>query len=241
MIPFAALLANRWTLRLGAGVLAVTLVLGYGLYQRRKGRTEGKQQADVTWSDTLEKMRVQDRLELDRRLADADARISEAETRFQASLAREASLIAQVRALASQRQEAIAQVGRLPDSALHGYVVSALGLRPAGDSTPGYTVSEERALAKCVADYPLCQQQNDMLAKQVNEVRGQVAELQVKTEALVSKNDALAAYTSKLEAYYVAVYNSLPRKKRGAKCLWLWQCGKPKPLQVPAPLDLHKP
>ncbi len=240
MFPLPALLLNRWTLRIGAGVLAAGLLFGYGVHQRRKGRGEGKQQADATWSDTLEKIRAGDRAELDRRLADADQRIAEADGRFQASLAREASMVAQLRLLSAQRQTVSMEVDRLADSALHGNIIRQLNLRPPKDlELPGYTPTEERAIAHCVGEYPICVKENENLKGQIAEVKGQVEDVKAKVDGLTAKNEALISYTRRLEGYYTALYNSLPRKKRSGKCLWLWQCGHPKPLAVPAPLDLN--
>ena len=223
----------------GAAVLAVILaILWYGHKQKQAGKDEGKQEAGNEWSKQLETARQKDREELDRRIQDADRIKEEAQQRFQAAVDREGQYLRTIQGLSAQRTSAAQTVVGLADSALHGYIVQQLGLRTLGDNAPCYLPVEERTIAKAIVDAPLCQKQNDALGQQIGELKQQVKAVQDKQAATEQKVSALVDYTIKVESAYTTLYNAFPRKAKTAKCLWLWSCGKPKPLSVPSPQNL---
>jgi hypothetical protein len=224
---------------LGAGI-AVVLWGGAKWYAGRVREDEQRKQADK-FTQEVEKQRAADRAQVEEVLNAAQAKQEEAQRRMQASLDREARLIQNLSAIQSGRVEAVRTVQQVADNALHGYNVGQLAIRSGSDTTPCYLPAEERAIATTITQYPLCQKQVEAQNAQIAEVKTQVVALIEKTAALETKFETLSAYTSRLEGYYATVWNLIPSKRRGGKCLWLWNCSKRPPLPVPAPIDLHKP
>jgi hypothetical protein len=224
---------------IGAGI-AVVLWGGVKWIEGRAREDEQRKQADK-FTQEVEKQRAADRAQVEEVLNAAQAKQEEAERRMQQSLDREAGLVRTIQTLGQQRAAAVTQVSGISDSAIHGFNVQQLGLRRNGEQNACFSISEERAIAAALTQYPLCQKQVEAQNAQIAEVKNQVTALIDKTAALETKFDTLSAYTTRLEGYYVTVYNAIPRKKRSAKCIWLWNCGKRPPLPVPAPIDLHKP
>ena len=241
MIPLLPLLTSKWGLRISAGVLVLTALFFWGRAQKNAGKEEGKQEAAQETKESLEQMRQADRAQTQQQLEGLRELIDQYKEAFNESQQRQAQL-AQANALLSQQRQTVAEgVTKLPDSELHSYIVQQLGLRPVGDRAQGYSFAEERELAKCVSDRPLCIQQ-------VEKQRQQIAELQEgqrtqgeQLKAQQQRFDVLVGYTDRVEGYYTTLWNLFPKKKRSAKCLWLFRCGKEKPLPTPEPITLTNP
>lgn len=223
MILFLSLLKSRWT---WYAILAVALIagaLGLRAHYINVGEQRGKdQQAQAS----------QQEIELQRQAAQADARekVAAANLRAAAAEAQAAEYALKAQRLSGQLDAARRTVDALPDSAIHGHIVGALGLRPQGDPTPGYSPAEEREIARRVDAAPLLKEQTDALAAQVSKLSDQV-------HAVIEANAAREAYTVRLEGWYTQLYNLHPPKARAGKCLWLWRCGENR-LPVPAPKDI---
>ena len=235
------LLTSKWGLRISAGVLVLTALFFWGRAQKNAGKEEGKQEAAQETKESLEQMRQADRAQTQQQLEGLRELIDQYKEAFNESQQRQAQL-AQANALLSQQRQTVQEgVTKLPDSELHSYIVQQLGLRPVGDRAQGYSFAEERELAKCVSDRPLCIQQVEKQRQQIAELQeGQRAQGQ-EIKAQQQRFDLLGAYTDRLQGYYVTLYNLYPKKKRSAKCLWLFRCGKEKPLPTPEPITLTNP
>ena len=239
-----AFLLNKWTLRIGAVVLVLISLWAWGKHRESQGKEIGKQDANKEWSSQIEQMRAEDRKQLDARLAADDQRVKAADERLKASQDRETVLISTMKQLSLQHQQVSQAVANTPDPELHALIVRTVGLRPKDqlvNPVPGYTYPEERAIAECVGNWPICKQDVIQRDGQITEIKGQIADIQEKLATVKSQAGALKDYNSKLEGYYTLLYNAQLQPKRSAKCLWLWKCGKPKLLPVPAPAQLGTP
>lgn len=240
MIPLLPLLTSKWGIRIGAGVLVLVALFAWGQMKKREGKEEGKQEQQQESATELHALREQDRLQTEKQVEQLQAMIESYKAAYERSTAREGALAAAVSTLASQRQSVVESVNRMPDSAIHGYIVQQLNLRPQGDTTAGYLPAEERELARCVADRPLCQEQVKKQEAQIAELReGQRAQQQ-QIDAQGQKYSVLEAGYNRLQGYYTTLANLYPRKKRSGKCIWLWKCGEQK-LPTPEPLTLVSP
>ena len=225
--------------KIGLGIAAaVVLFAAVKWYESKIRADEQLKQADK-FTEQLEKIREVDRAKTEEILQAAQAKQEAAERRVQASLDREARLVQSLSAIQSSRVEAVRAVQQIADTELHTYNVKALGLRgPDAPFSACYIPSEERRIAEALTQYPLCQKQVETQAAQIAEIKNQVQDLKTISAALETKFDSLQGYTTRLEGYYVTVYNLIPRKRRAWKCLGLWNCGRAKPIPTPAPLDL---
>src|SRR5258708_29297223 len=156
LIPF---LGNKWA-RLGIEVLAVAaLALGIRAYFLAEGKRAGRDEAAQSQQQELEKARQQDRKDMQTVVDRANGALADAEKQRQSANDALQKLAGILGDLAKHRTAGESKVSALPDSDLHGYVVGALNLRASSDKSAGYLPAEERALAGCVTQYPLCQKQ----------------------------------------------------------------------------------
>jgi uncharacterized protein YlxW (UPF0749 family) len=243
-----------------AGAIAAALLLGLVvMHYRAKWKAEGAQEqagritgdAEKNWQAERRGLLEQlSKLDADRAAAQEREARSSAQAQQFAALAQK--LGAQVATLAGQRQQATATVDRLPDSELRPSIIAGLGLRPPGNSTPGYTPAEERALARCVADYPLCQKQAAALGDQVNDLAGQIAATRQQVQAIRDQATAaerktaeLAGYAHDLEGFYAEAFNALPRHRTAGQFLCglvtFFQACKPARINLPKLADIRAP
>jgi len=222
---------------IGAALLALIV---WQIYHKgvEAGKDEQKKDSDASWSKELEQARAADRKGTEELLGHWQGLYDEAKRRDQAHEATIDRLQTNFLSLQQQRAQVVQEVAKIPDAGLHDYVVTQLGLRPAGVSVPCYLPAEERKLAGIVADNPICQEQVKMLGAQVEEQRKQIVDIRTQVDATEQKFDALTGYTTRLEGHYTTLYNAFPRKTRGWGCLRLWKCGKEKPLPTPDPASL---
>ncbi len=229
---------GRWVGVVSIGALLVGGIIWLKVHDAKVREEERAVQADKQ-SQEIEKMRAADRTATERILNEATAKQEAAERRMQASLDREAGLVRTIASLGQQRAVVAGEVTRVADSELHGFNARSLGIRgPADTSIPCYLAAEERAIATAITQYPLCQKQVEATNAQVVEIKEQVTAQNEKIAAMGTKLDAVTGYASRLEQSYTVLYNLFPRKRRSAKCLWMFSCGRAKPLPVPAPIDL---
>ncbi len=251
MIPFAPFFATRFGRRLmvGTGIALVLAIAVWRIYVAGGNAREQKVRADVT--EKADVQRKQDRAQLNELLAEssereAAARLREAEAvkRFEDAMRLVDRATERLANIQTERTAAHARIDSLPDNLLTPHIWRAIGIRRPEDPSPGFYPDELRYLARCTTDWPLCQQQAQALQEKVGGLEGEIKALgeQVqavtdRAQATADKVDAFVEYTVKLERYYVQAYNALPRKKRAAKCLFLWKCND-KSLPVPTPADV---
>lgn len=238
---FASILAF-FTSRVGLYTIGGIAIVGGLLVARshfiHQGQLEGQQTATDAMTAQREKERQQDREQLDATLKRADLTIAAAQAQLQAATEREQAASQAIKALAVQRTQAQATVNGLKDTDLHDFIVGpkGLGIRQEMDKTPGYNPAEERALATCVSDYPLCKDTTDKQASQIASINDKVDAMQKQLTALQGKYDALAAYTTTVERDYTDLYNAFPRKGNAfVRIVTFGLAGKPKKIPTPDP------
>ena len=236
MIPLLPLLTSKWGIRISIGVVVLIALLAWGHAQKNAGKEEGKQEAGNEWSQQLEQARAADRKATEEQISQWQGMYEQAQARASAAESMGRELARAVASIQQQRTQTVETVNRMPDTALHPYIVDQLRLRPTGDTTPCYTPSEERAIAKAIADAPLCQKQVDTLGQQIGKLQEQQEAQQEQIAALNSKYDTLAGYTTRLEGTYTTLYNAWPRKKKRWFCAWMCSTGKEIPTPNPATL-----
>lgn len=180
----------------------------------------------------------------ERRELEADRRASQF-----ASLAQSAT--AAINGIQLQRDQARSKIDSLTPDQYQPAIVAELGMRRADDANPSYYQEEEKEILVRVTDNPKLRSQLEETNTRVDALVGQVAELQVKGSASEEKFDALAgqlaARVEQLAASlqwgdanadaYTKVWNMLGKKKRSARCLYVWKCA-PKRIDAPAPSQL---
>lgn len=202
-----------------------------------------KKQVVVEQQSTLKDTTAQtndDRAVLLEGLKAATTALNSASASIAASQAQQQVLVGQLAQLSGQRVAADNTLKKLPDSALHGFVTTKLALRPPTDDTPGYQPVEERAIAQCVTDEPLCEAGKALLQKQNDQKDVELKAQDEKDAAVRESYSLLADFSTKLEGHYVTLYNAFAAKTRGSQCLYLWHC-KRQTISAPKPSDLVLP
>lgn len=227
--------------KIGLGILVVVLLLGIRAKFIADGKRQGREDAGRELIEANETERQKEREVMLAKVAEADKAREEAQARYEAALTRESEMAATVRDLARRRQDVAQSVSRVPDAGLHTVIVDSLALRSKSDSTPGYFPIEERELARCLIDRPLCQKQNDALSGQIQELQVQVKALQDSQRATDAKASASIEWGGQMEKHYTDLYNAFPRRRNWPlTILTLGIRGKPKRLPTPDPADLHR-
>lgn len=222
LIPF---LGNKWA-KLGIEVaLVAALALGIRAYFLAEGKRAGHDEAAQSQQQEMEKARQQDRKDMQAVVDKANGALADAEKQHQAADEALQKLAGILGDLAKQRTVGESKVAAIADSDLHGYVVGALNLRATGDKSSGYLPVEERALAGCVTQYPLCQKQLQAEEEKIFAEQKNTAASDQVSAARLDAIKAKDAYLAQLEAKFAELYNLHPPKYRAARCLWLWKCG----------------
>jgi hypothetical protein len=220
-------------------IAAMSLFVGLRAHFIHQGQLEGRQSAADQFTQQREKERTDDRQALTVTIAQANAQTAMAQKAIEAAMAREQAAAQTIQLLIEQRSQASKQVAGLQDSQLHDYITAALSIRKSDDHTLGYSFGEEREIAQRIIDDPLCRKQGDELAKQVNDVKDQVSEMQKSQAIDKQKYESLAHYTGDLERQYADLYNSFPRKgNRLLRIVSFGLKGKPKTIKAPDPKEL---
>jgi small-conductance mechanosensitive channel len=237
MLPFLMpLLAKHWK----PLVLAVVVIGGFlwlRAHYKAEGKEEGKAEVTQQSAEAIEQMRAADRARLDETLSQFRAEMEEARERELEAVqlaGRNAKLAADLQA----RRAAVAEnVARVPDSDLRRHIIKRLDVRDPQDQTAGYTPAEERTILRTIDEHTVLKEEASALRSQVGAIEQQVKAMSDQMGTMRGELRAVTEYSNRLEGYYAAAYNLIPKKKRSAKCIWLWQCGK-KALAVPDPINL---
>lgn len=224
MIAF--FLANRWSQYALGGILILTL-FGAVLWKvYRAGEEKGEQTGSQKATEQIEQLHAQDKAVTDAKLRgfaekladlEADGESKAKETLRWASLA---SSIAQER---SQAHQAIVST---PDYDLDRLIKQKLGRKEGFESPLSY--GEQREIAACLVDKPLCEQENQKLKGQIESQNGEIVTAKESIATGKEQFETLKGYNSRLEGYYVQMYNAYPHKYRHWKCAGIWKCGNRK-------------
>jgi len=221
-------LLSRWTwYGIGAVILLVSL-LAYRSHLINVGKEQGKEEQRQSDQQTIEQQRQVAKAQAQQAVSEANAKAAEADQRAGRAEADAALYAARAQALAGQLIGSRQQVASVPQDQLHSYAVIQVQQHPmAGEST-----DPERAVVERVLAAPILSAQNRELAGQIGKLTEGLHALKDKVEALDERDKARVEYESKLEGYYVQLYNLHPPRKRAPKCLYLWRCADNK-LPVP--------
>jgi hypothetical protein len=211
---------------LAAGIVALALgIRWYFLNEgQRQGRLDGQQEA----ANSSQVQREADRKTTESVLSRYDALLTQYDEKLKAAESRAARAEVALVTVKAQQQQAASNVAAVSDSSIHQFVKAQLG---ATDSGP-FTIAEERSLATCMTQYPLCKNEADAQRDRADASEDQIHAIDGKVDALSAKFDALASYTVRLEGAYTALWNQASQSKRAWKCLKLWKCDRP---QITAP------
>jgi hypothetical protein len=196
------------------------------------GRVRGESAATQRAMDSIAKLKDADTAGTKEQLEAHDRKLQVLEESAAASRAQANQLGAMVLELGRQRTAAVAKVDQVPDAGLHAFNVDQLRIRGPDDRAACYLPAEERAIGKCLAAQPFFDQEVAKASGRADKLETEVREVQAQVQEHEEKFRDLAAYTTRVEGYYVSLYNATAKKKRGGKCVWLWSCVRP---QLPAP------
>lgn len=158
-------------------------------------------------------------------------------------------LSSQMGTLQQLRAQQDAAIVKIPDSDLARDIQTKLGIRHTGDSTPGFTPLEMRAIDGAVTDSANLQKQNDALQQKTDEMfqkqtalAGEIDGAQKQVTAISAQRDIAVGQWNAAMAAYTEAYNEFPRNRSlGQKMCRVATFGlacKPKKLKLPAPEDL---
>ena len=219
-----ALLSNVWVQR--AGLVLALLIAGLGLRQHyiNVGHTEGHQEAQQQTADQLAQQAKENREATQKVLDAAQAVIDNAQ-------AQQKQAQAQLHALAQQRAAIPQQVAGMTPNQVQQQIDAALGRQNAVAGQ--YTSADNQRILQTIDNLKLCDAQlTAETAKQ--------AATQSELDGTQAQNKALLSYAIGLEQNYTELWNTTAQPKRGAKCLWIWKCTRPK-IKAPDPTLLLAP
>jgi hypothetical protein len=223
-----ALLISPLGRRIALAVGIVALALGIRWYFLSEGQRQGRLDALQESSNSSQVQRDADRKNTETVLSRYDSLLAQYDEKLKAAETRVARAEVALVTVKAQQQQAASDVAGVSDSSIHKFVKSQLG---ATDSGP-FTLPEERSLATCMSQYPLCQKEADAQRDRADASEEQIHAIDGKVDTLSAKFDALAGYTVRLEGAYTALWNQASQSKRAWKCLKLWKCDRP---QITAP------
>jgi hypothetical protein len=215
------------------GILAAGLFFGARAHFRYQGKLEGKQEAVQEFTKTQEAQQAADRKATADHLAADNAKDQLVDKALTQSAAAVQSSNQALLALQKQTAAALNTVNGLKDGELHSFITRTLGIRSAGDTSPGYLPTEERAIATAVVDEPACRKETAELGNKVKALGDQVDQLNKKVTIAQDKFASLGTYTTTLEKNYTALYNAFPRQ--GPRTWWSLGLVRGKPKQLPTP------
>lgn len=241
MIPF---LITAWTkpwVRYAVAALAIAgLLLSARAYYIHHGKTLGREEQKTESNQDDANRQAADRTATNELLKRYATALDASNAKTERLMLMTQQLVAANADLARRRNDQAAAVAKIPDSELHSYVIDVLKLRRPEDKTPGYLPVEERAIAKCVSEFPTCQEQVTKLNETVNSQADTIKSGLESASIQTTQYDTLAAYTNRLEGSYVDLYNRWPQKRN-----WLLTIvtagvkGKPRPMGRPEPFKLQ--
>ncbi len=208
----------------------------------RIGEHRGVGSAQGEAAQQNEQTRSTDRRDLVAELSTLREQIAMLDTRGAMLASAVAKTAATSERVAGERTEASTAVGGIPAGSLHADNVRALqAVGVAGNGVGAYGEAEERAIAACLADRPLCQKQNVVLTEESSELQQELGNAQKARALQQQQYESLAGYTGELERTYTQLYNAVPRRRNWwLSVVTLGVAGKPKRLAVPQLEELRR-
>lgn len=236
------LLQNIWVRRalMAAGV--VLALLAVRQHYVNLGEHKGVQSAQATSAQDNEQTRSQERRDVLAEIGTLREQIATIDARGTVLVAAVSKNAAANESIQGERLAAANTVAQIPSGSLHA--ANANAMREQGIAVQSgvvYSDAEERTIAACLADRPLCQKQNEALSGENSGLQQQVEDAS-RTRALQQQQyDSLAGYAGELENSYVQLYNAVPKRRNWAvSILTMGIAGKPRKLSVPSVEDLRR-
>jgi hypothetical protein len=241
-VVWILLFQNVWVRRAALVLCVVLVLLGLREHLVRVGERKGMQAEQSRSVVEGEQARSQERQNAVSRIGLLQEQIGKLERQSEALAAVVARNNANAQLGSAQRIEAAASVAAIPSASLHLANVKALAAAGVSDSGGGvYSPDEERAIAACLADRPLCQKQNVALSAANEGLQQQVLGEQKALGFEQQRYDVLAGYTGDLEREYVRMYNAIPKNRNWVlSVVTLGLKGRPKRLAVPSLEELRR-
>jgi hypothetical protein len=241
-VGWTLLLQNVWVRRAALWLCVVLVLLGLREHLVRIGERKGMQAEQSRSALEGEQVRSQERQNAVSRIGSLQEQIAVLARQSEALAAVVARNSSTAKLESAQRVEAAASVAALPSASLHLANVKALATAGVSDSGGGvYSPDEERAIAACLVDRPLCQKQNVALSAANEGLQQQVLGEQKARGSEQQRYDVLAGYTGDLEREYVRMYNAVPKNRNWVlSVLTLGLKGRPKRLAVPSLEELRR-
>jgi hypothetical protein len=223
--------------KVGLGILAAVILGGIAWKIRRGGIEEGKDQTRAEVTEAQSKNVLADAQDVAQGSQERQQAIRANAGQATISKAQADALAAQVASLRYEVAQSRSRVQQMDSGAVHAYVVDQLAIRSKGDSSPGYTLAEEKEIAVRVTAYPILQEQTAKQGESIDKLNRALGSKE--KEALLLAEDAKDWKDAhgRLLRDYVTLYNTYPHKGRGWKCLGIWKCVNRK-LTVPAPAEI---
>src|SRR5947209_9654668 len=229
-------LGNVWVRRALACVAVAAMLWAVREHYVRMGERHGVEKEVARSADDGEKERAEERQAVLKEIGAMRDEIAVIDARGVAVAKAVAQSAATAQMLSGAQQQAAREVAAIPESELHGSNRRALG--ESGEAA--YSGDDERKIAACLVDRPLCEKRSVALGQQVDGLQEQLAGEQKARGLEQQQYQQLAGYAGELEKGYVALYNAIPRKRN-----WLMTVatlgvkGKAKRLGVPGIEELR--
>ncbi len=230
------LLGNVWVRRAAMVVGVLLLLLMVRQHYVDLGEHKGEQKQQATTADENEQSRAGERRDVLAELTELRGQIAALDARGQALAGVALKSAATAQAAAMQQTAAIEGVAAVPAADLHAHNVQALAQAGiAAAKGAGYSDEEERAIAGCLAERPLCEQKAAALGDANAALKEQAEDAGKARDLEQQEYQSLAQYTGDLEKDYAQLYNAVPRGRNWAvSVLTLGLKGKAKKLGVPS-------
>jgi hypothetical protein len=210
------------------------------------GEQKGVQSEQAASAQENEQSRSQERRDVIAEIGTLHDQIAAIDARGAALVTAVAKSVVTSQSIEGQRNAAVNTVAEIPAQSLHAANLRTLqghGVAGAGDSQGGaaYGEAEERAIAACLVDRPLCQKQNVVLKAANADLQQELAGVEKARSLEQQQYNSLAGYTGELEHSYVQLYNAVPKRRNWiVSIVTLGMAGRPKKLAVPSVEELRR-
>jgi hypothetical protein len=231
------LLQNIWVRRALLLVAVAVALFAVREHYVHLGERRGAVNEQVKAATEGESARTEERKNTVSEIAALKAELSALERSSVAAMATARQAGESAQQFAARQEQAKAQVESTPTASLHGDNMQMLG----GAAGATYDAGQEREIASCLAQRPLCEKRAGALEDANRALQQAVSDAERARELQQRQYESLADYTGQLERHYTALYNDVPRRRNWAvSVLTLGLRGKPKRLAVPKIEELKR-
>jgi hypothetical protein len=224
------LLQNVWVRRALLLVAVAIALFGVREHYVHMGERRGAANEQVKSATEGESARTEERKDAVSEIAALKTELIALERGSAAAMATAKQAGESAQQFAARQEQARAQVESAPTASLHTINLQALG----GASGAVYDAEQEREIASCLAQRPLCEKRAGALEDANRALQQAIADAVQARELQQRQYESLSAYTGQLERHYTALYNNVPRRRNWTvSVITLGLRGKSKKLAVP--------